>query len=66
MTKTRVDVEDVFQNADERWGWNRRDLEDLEFYRDGVKVDVPKKALDDFVFTGLNNTDFILDYDWPE
>lgn len=66
MSETRIEVEDVFQNADERAGFNRPDMGEIEFYRGGKLVEVPKKVIDEWVFTGLTNADFILNYDWPE
>jgi len=62
----RIDVEDVHQNSDERLAFNRPDLCDIDFYYDGKKVDIPKKELDDFDFTGLMNTDFVTMRDWEE
>ncbi len=60
----RIDVEDVQQNATERLAFDRPDLCDIEFYYDGKKVAIPEKELEDFRFTGLVNTDFVLNRDW--
>lgn len=66
MTKTRVDVEDVFQNSDEQHRWNFPKLSQIEFYRDGKPVEVPEKLIEEWEFIGLSNDKFILDYDWPD
>lgn len=66
MAKVRVDVEDVFQNAEDQRRWNEPKLSEIEFYHLGKKVEVLldyRKAWD---FIGLSNDKFILDYDWPE
>ena len=32
----------------------------LEIFENGMKLEISKKVIDEFVFTGLLNTDFIL------
>ena len=44
---------------EERARINRADLEDIEFFEHGMKLDIPEKVYDDFESTGLNNIDFI-------
>lgn len=66
MTKTRIDVEDVFQNAEERAVFNRPEIADVEFYRDGKLVELSAEVLNYWKFFGLSNTKLILSYDWPE
>ena len=62
----RIDVEDVFQANEELAKYQRIKLEEMEFYYNGKKVDVSKEHIDQWKFIGLNNADFILDYEWPE
>lgn len=44
----------------ERKKVNEVELEDIVFFEDGMKLDIPKKVVSDFIFCGLNNTDFII------
>jgi hypothetical protein len=37
----------------------RSEAEDITFYRNGMKLNITRKAIEDFVFTGLINTDFV-------
>lgn len=62
----RIDVEDIFNLENERASYNKPDLNDIEFYRDGKKVEIPQDELDRWEFVGLNNIDFITSRDWPE
>ncbi len=39
---------------------NRQKLGDIELFENGMKLDIPRKVIDDFEFTGLSNVDFIL------
>jgi len=56
----KVAIEYVNWLTEERAKINRVPLEDLEIFENGMKLDIPRKVIDDFVFTGLCNTDFIL------
>lgn len=62
----RVDVEDVFENANESHQWNSQNFDDLEFYRDGKKVDLSEDEIRDFKLVGLCNADFVLMRDWDD
>ena len=55
----RVDIEKVRWIMDERRKINILALNDIEWYEDGKKVDIPKETVDDFSSIGLNNIDFI-------
>jgi hypothetical protein len=55
----RVDVEYVRKLQEERMKINRMNFKDIEWYENGKKVEVSPQIIDDFEFTGLNNTDFI-------
>ena len=55
----KVAVEYIQWLIDERAKINRLDLEELEFYENGMRVDIDKQIVRDFTFTGLNNIDFI-------
>ena len=47
---------------EERARINREKLEDIIFFENGMKLEIPKKVIENFEFTGLNNIDFI----WSE
>ena len=66
MSEVRIDVENVIQLMDERRQINITPLEDIEFWHDGLKVDIPIDEIANFMFTGLSNTDFIMDREWPD
>ena len=60
----KIDIEDVFAHTETRSEWNRADLSNVEFYKDGKLIDIPKDELKEWDFTGLHNVDFILMRDW--
>lgn len=41
---------------------NETPLEDIEIYKDGKKIEVDPKLVEDFKYYGLNNTDFIINF----
>ena len=55
----RVDIEHIKYLQEERIKINREQLKDIEFYENGVKVDISPSIIENFGFIGLNNTDFI-------
>jgi hypothetical protein len=57
--KIKINVEDIYRNQAQRRTWNVPRLEDIEFYKDGELVPVPKEVLEDWKFMGLNNEDFV-------
>ena len=57
----RVDIEDVLRIRRERNEINKLDLTNIEWYKDGVKVEAPEADIAEFLFTGLSNFDFIND-----
>lgn len=56
----QIAIEYVHWLTEEKSKINRANLHDLEFFKNGMKLDIPKKVLDDFELTGLSNVDFIL------
>jgi hypothetical protein len=54
-----IAVEYIEWLASERRRINSVPLEDITFYRNGMKLNITRKAIEDFVFTGLLNTDFV-------
>jgi len=62
----RVDVEQVKKIQAERKKINDLELQDIEWYEDGKKVDIDPKVLAEFEFTGLCNTDFIISDTYKE
>ena len=61
-----IDVESVFENANERAHWNRQKIEDTVFSYDGREFKIPKDEIEKWKMTGLNLVDFILNRDWEE
>ena len=62
----RIDIEDVYKAAGLIDEINCPDLEDIVFFKNGEKVDIPKKVIEDWAYIGLDNSSFILDYQWPK
>ena len=56
----KIAIEYVHWIMEEKSKINRANLHDLELFENGMKLDIPKKVLDDFELTGLSNVDFIL------
>jgi len=56
----KVTIEYVSWLMEEKSKINRVPLKDLEIFENGMKLDIPRKVIDDFDFTGLSNVDFIL------
>ena len=57
--KTKVSTEYILWLRNELKKINMLKIQDIEFFKDGMILECPKKIIDDFKFTGLNNTDFI-------
>ena len=57
--KHRLDIEDIIENDIARRGFNGCNLHDVDFYKNGKRIDIPEKIIDDFDCTGLQITDFI-------
>jgi len=55
----RVDIEKVRWIMDERRKINIVRLEDIEWYENDKKINIPEEVVDDFSSIGLNNIDFI-------
>jgi len=55
----RVDLEEIRDIMERRRKINSLNLEEIEFYEKGVKLDINPEILSDFIYTGLNNFDFI-------
>lgn len=59
----KVDIEDILEQMNFMWWINGlTKLENIEWYYDGEKVDVTDEELEEWKFTGLNNTDFAVTY----
>lgn len=59
QARTRVDVEDIQDILRRRAAFNHLDLNDIDFYEDGKKLEIPNSLINHFHFTGLANIDFI-------
>jgi len=65
--KQIIDVDDVIYLANSMGAINaHKDLKEVEFHYDGRIIKVPDSEIQEFIFTGLSNMDFILNYEWPE
>ena len=64
----RIDYEDVWQMLEERSAFNRPEFRDIEFYKDGKRVEIPEAVIDKWEFMGLNNVDFVSSdfFAWPD
>ena len=60
----RVDIEDIFKAQEVRSKINKPLTSELQFYKDGVEVDISKEELDEWDFIGLNNINFIIMREW--
>lgn len=58
----KIDIEDVLEHLNWRSSVNDRDISEIEWYRDGEKVDVSAEEIEEWRFTGLNNIDFVTFY----
>lgn len=58
--KIKVHIEEIIGMHIRKSQINSVRLDDIEFYEDGQKIDIPEKAINSFELTGLNNVDFIL------
>ena len=58
--KMRIDIEHVRKIQEERMKINNVPIKQIEWYEDGKKVEMDSKIIEDFIYTGLNNTDFII------
>lgn len=60
MTKrTRVNIEDVREFLRLKKLINTAQIVDVDFYEVDVKLPVAQEILEDFKYSGLNNTDFV-------
>jgi hypothetical protein len=60
LLKFVVYIEDVKRLKKELMKINKIDLNKMILIKQGIKVEFTQKEINDFKFTGLNNTDFIL------
>lgn len=61
----KVTIEEILEMQQRRSEINSIDIKDIEWYENGVKIEVHSESLDEWRFTGLSNTDFIF-YMLPE
>jgi hypothetical protein len=59
--RVRVDVERVKELKAELLAINNLNLEDIDFYDNGVKVIISDANIHRWQMIGLNNTDFVMD-----
>jgi hypothetical protein len=66
-SKVRIDIEEIEALQKRRREINALDLKDIEFFRNGEKVEVSYSAIREWDFVGLSNIDFVeMGMDCPE
>ena len=58
--KHKIPIEDIYKMQQMRVKINRTPITDIQFTYKGKDLDIPEKRLEDWLDTGLNNTDFVL------
>lgn len=58
--KMKINIEHVRKIQEERKKINSVPLEQIEWYENGIKVDINPETITDFLCTELNNIDFII------
>ena len=55
----KVNIERILEIKEELRLINEHNLHDIDFYKDGKKLDIDSSIIGDFCYVGLNNVDFI-------
>jgi len=55
----KVNIEKLLKLKQELAEINAGDLASIEFYENGVLVDIPAEVISEWEFIGMNNVDFI-------
>lgn len=55
----RVAIERLLNLKKELWEINRLALSEIVWLKDGKVMDIPQNIIDEFMFIGLSNIDFI-------
>jgi len=58
-SRTRVNIEDIRDILDKKAAFNNLNLNDIDFYENGQKLEIPYSLINHFHFMGLSNLDFI-------
>ena len=58
----QVDIDELIRVKTYLSEINRVDLSEIVWVKNGVKIDIKSEWIDEFQYTGLNNTDFISIY----
>jgi hypothetical protein len=62
VKKLRYDLEPLKFALNIIKEFNALDIQTLDFYENGVKIEVPKEALDAWKYVGLSNKEFAINY----
>jgi len=54
-----INIEYIKFLKDEMHKINVLDLNDIDFHKDGISIEISKETKEEFEFTGLSNMDFI-------
>ena len=61
-----IDFEDSLKAMAEINKLNKKKLSECKFTYFGKVVPIPKEDIEEWEFTGLNNSDFVMNYDWSQ
>lgn len=56
----KINIEEILELQDRRAKINNALLSEIEFYENGIKIEIDPEVLEEWKFIGLNNTDFII------
>ena len=56
----KIHVEEIIYLDEQLRRINRVPLNEIEFYENGVKLEIDPKLIEEFEFTGLGNVNFVL------
>ena len=54
-----VNIEDILKMREQLNKINNADLRDIDFFFEDTLLTIPQERIDEWVFIGLNNVDFI-------
>lgn len=64
MSRTRIDIEEIERLQARRREINALELEEIDFYKDGVLVEAVPGAIAEWRFTGLGNVCYVEHEGW--
>ena len=55
----KINIEEINAFIDAISFFNKKNIEELEFYKNGKQLHISNQIIEDFMATGLSNMDFI-------